>query len=563
MAGMQIHIFRIPQNIRSLRRLRQIVNVLIKHGFGHVIDRLRLRKYLPFRKRIFRSRQERLIEDTYPSVARRICLVLEELGPTFIKLGQLLSSRPDLVPPELVRELKNLQDRTNPFPYEAVRATIEEDFSRPLEKLFVDFEPEAFASASVAQAHRASLPTGEKVVVKVKRPDIDTVIETDLDILISLARLVEKYMPESRIYNPTGVVNEFSRSIRKELDFTIEAFQTDRFFSSFKDIDGVRTPRVYWEYTSPRVLTLETIDGIRVDEVEKIESLGLDKKEIARRVVDIFMKQIFEFGFFHADPHSGNLFVLPSGDIALVDFGIVGRLDREVLLGLARIMVAVNEFETEKVIEELLRLDPGNYQVNVKGLRRDIVEFIDQYFHIPVVRIQAENFIHELISIAGRHGVRLPPDFVLLAKTFLIIGGMAHQLDADFNIMESVRPFARRLLVKRMHPQHLIADLSRSVYEIAELVRVLPGQLSRVMNHLQEGKITVKVSGNSFQSDDHSRQNGGGKHLALGFICAALLIASSIIITASQNNDVFFSMAIGGYILAAFLGLVVLRSEFF
>lgn len=540
-----------PLTPRDLHRLRQIANVFIKHGFGYLVESLNLQRYLSLGKRIvtFKRGPESLKESQY-SIAERGRMVLEELGPTFVKLGQILSARSDLIPPDFLREFGKLQDDVPPFPFPEVRKIIEEQFASSLEQLFSHFEENPLAAASVAQVHRASLPDGRKVIVKVQRPGIASKIKADLDILLFLAPLAERYILRSRLYRPVEIAKEFAGALRRELDFTVEANYTDRFYRNFKEDDTLRIPQVYWDLTGERALTLEIIEGIKINDIEALDGAGLDRKKIALRGVNIFLRQIFEHGFFHADPHPGNFLVLDNEVIGLIDFGIVGRLDEETLRSLSNMLISLLSHDLSRLGDEFINLGLSPEEIDRRDFKADLLEFVDSYFGIPLKRVRAENFINDMICLAGKHGIRVPRDFVLLGKTVFIIGGIGRQLDPDFDFLKAAKPFAYNLIKKRLHPRKLFLNSVRTLSEISSLLESFPGQVSQVLKKFRQGEFKLTIEHKGLEEVIQGR-NKSSNRLTLGLVITALFIGSSFLI---QLPGVIFWGGVAGFALAGLLG---------
>ncbi len=550
-----------PLTPKDLQRLRQIANVFIKHGFGYLVESLNLQRYLSLGKRIitFKKGAESLKKDKH-SIAERGRIVLEELGPTFVKLGQILSARSDLVPPDFLKEFSKLQDDVPPFPFPKVRKVIEDQFELSLEQLFSRFEETPLAAASIAQVHQASLPDGREVIVKVQRPGIVPKIKSDLDILLFLASLTERHIPRSRLYSPVKVAEEFATTIRRELDFTVEANYTDRFYRNFEEDDTVRIPQIYWNLTGERVLTLERIKGIKINELEALDKAGLDRKKIAVNGVNLFLRQIFEYGFFHADPHPGNLLVLENEVIGLVDFGIVGRFDEETLHAMANMLISLTSHDLDRLSDEFINLSFSSGEVNRRSFKADLLEFVDSYFGVPLKNIRAERFINDMIRIAGKHGMRMPRDFVLLGKTVFILGGIGRELDPDFDFLTVARPFVYDLIKKRLRPRKLFLNSVRTLSEIASLLESFPRQVSRTLRKLHQGEFKVVVEHKGLEETIHGRDRANNR-LALGLITTALIIASSFLL---QSQGAIFWGGIAGLALAGLLGIwlvvAILRS---
>ncbi|MCD5401540.1 AarF/ABC1/UbiB kinase family protein, partial [candidate division NPL-UPA2 bacterium] len=457
-----------------------------------LIESLDLERYLSLGKRMlpFKKRPEGLKRDKY-SIAERGRMVLEELGPTFIKLGQILSARSDLIPPDFLREFSKLQDEVPPFSFPEAKEVIEGQFGLPLEQLFSHLEENPLAAASIAQVYRASLPDGREVIVKVQRPGIAPKIKADLNILLFLAPLAERHIPRSRPYSPVRIAEEFATTLRRELDFTTEANYTDRFYRNFEEDDTVRIPQVYWDLTGERVLTLEMIEGIKINDLEALDRAGLDRKKIALRGVNLFLRQIFEHGFFHADPHPGNFLVLDNEVIGLVDFGIVGRLDEETLRSIANMLISLISHDLDRLGNEFINLSLSSEEFDRRSFKADLLEFVDSYFGLPLKCIRAENFINDMLRLAGKHGIRVPHDFVLLGKTVFIIGGIGRELDPDFDFLRVAKPFAYDLIKKRLHPRKLLLNSVRTLSEMSSLLESFPGQVSQILRKFRQGEFKL------------------------------------------------------------------------
>jgi ubiquinone biosynthesis protein len=399
---------------RRLRRYRQISRTLVRYGFGFLVQQARPRRFLLRRR----------AAPPTPPPARYLVQALEELGPTFVKLGQILSTRPDLVPPEFVVELARLQDQVAPFPFAEARELIEGELGASLEQCFASFEAVPLAAASLSQVHAATLPGGVEVVVKVQRPGIEEIISTDLDILRDLARLAEEQVPELELYDIPSMVEEFAHTLRGELDFRREGHNADRFRRNFADNPMLYIPRVYWKLSTRRILTLERIRGIKIDDLEALEAAGLDRHFLALHATEIVMQEVFEDGFFHADPHPGNLFALPGEAIAAMDFGMVGRLARPLREQMVPLFTAVVRRDAEAIVEHLLRLSIVGRGVDRAGLRRDLEWLLQKYAGRPLSEVRANEVLEEALPIVFRRRLRLPNDLWLLSRMLGVLEGL-------------------------------------------------------------------------------------------------------------------------------------------
>ncbi|MCX6356450.1 MAG: AarF/UbiB family protein, partial [Candidatus Aureabacteria bacterium] len=399
----------------EIARFRQVMAVLFRHGFGYFVYELKLGEHLPFVNRLMK-RQE-LARPL--NIAERLRLAFEELGPTFIKFGQLLSNRVDLIPPDVIRELVKLQDHAAAFPADTARAIISSELGRPPAEVFASFDDVPVAAASIAQVHRAILAAGDRVVAKIQRPGIQKQIATDLNILDAIAAGLERYMPESRVFCPVDLVRLFRKTVSRELDFIVEGRNTERFRRNFTDSPDIYIPKVYWDLTTATVLVLEDIDGVRVDDAARLDEMEVDRRELALKGARAFLKQVFVDRFFHADPHPGNFFVLPDDRLALMDFGMVGRLDSELLEEVANVLMAVAEWDAARAARHILKLRVSDEEIDEESFRSDLAYLIEEYAGRPLKEINLGHVINETIAIAARYRIKMSPDLVLLGKAIV------------------------------------------------------------------------------------------------------------------------------------------------
>jgi len=553
----------LERTYRNLQRMRQIINVLIKHGFGHLIEQLNLTSLVSLGKRVLLFKKPGLEDAPSLTVPERLRLVLEELGPTFVKLGQLIASRPDLAPVEIAEEFKHLQDEVAPVPYEEIRQLIEEELGGAVGQVFAEFDPEPVAAASIAQVYRAKLVTGEDVILKVQRPGIETVIDNDLGILFYLAQLLEKYVPELRLYRPVDVVEEFARSIRRELDFVLEASNAERMRENFRGDKTVYIPKVYWEYTSRRLLTLERIEGIPIDEVERITAAGLDRKEIAVKGCRAFLRQVFEFGFFHADPHAGNILVRADGTLGFLDFGIMGRLDERHMTHIANVFFALINRDYERLVDEYLAFGVVDPEVDIDRFRNDMIDFIEPYYGQPLKRIPVSSVFTQGTRLMVKYRLKTQPDLLLLGKMLVFVEGIGRQLDEDFNLLEISRPYAAALLKKRFDPRRIFRGVSRNVAEFADLLKVMPRQVQLLLAKAVRGELEIGHAELGTKDLERVLRQSYNR-LAFALVISALIIGSSMILQSDRGPYLFGYPALGvvGYCLAAVVGFWLLISMY-
>lgn len=556
-------IFDLPRKYKNFIRLRDIVNVLIRHGFGHLIQRFHLTGAKAFIRRIlfFKKPLAKTKDLTFPI---RFRLVLEELGPAFVKFGQLISSRPDLFPLELIEELKKLQDDVPPVSFREIRQVIEEEFKKPINEIFLYIREKPDAAASIAQVHQAKLLDGQEVIVKVQRPGIIQIIDRDLDVLSYIAKFLDRYVPELRIYRPQGIVDEFSKSIRKEIDFLAEATNAQRIKDNFGTDTKVFIPQVFWDYSTRRVLMLEQVRGIRVDDVEQLTKAGLDLKKIARNGCDAFLKQVFEHGFFHADPHPGNILVLKDGTIAFLDFGIVGRMSPGLLTHVANVFICIIERDYDRLIHEYLMVGIVTAETNVDQFREDIIDFFEPYYGRTLKNLPVGLIFTRTIQLMAKHHIQTPVELILLGKTVVFIDGIGRQLDQDFNLLEQSRPFAADLMKQRVNPKRMAETATKSFSELLELMKILPGQSQILLTRMLRGDLEVRLINEELVQllrDFKSSIN----RIYLGTIISSLIVGSFIIVAMDTPPHLLGLpvIALFGFLIAIFLSLWVWFSKFF
>ncbi len=546
---------KIGQKIRDIRRLNQILRILTKHGFGFAIQQLHLNEHAIGRG-IIKTRMLRRFTEPPESRAVRLRKVLEELGPTFIKLGQTLSVRPDLVPLDLCYELSKLQDRVPPFGYEDVKKQIKESFGSYPEKIFASFDPVPFAAASLGQAHRARLKTGENVVVKVQRPDMRKMIETDIDILYTLAQLANRYMHDIKIFDPISIVDEFSRVITKEIDFTYEAHNIDKFCKNFKESTTVQIPRVFWEYTKHKVITTEEITGIRMSDYLTQPHSDEEKKAVAANGANAILQQIFIDGFFHADPHPGNLFILPDNAAAFVDFGIVGRLDEDTRDVVVNLLIAVSTKNINGIIKALEMLGSVAEEHSLRDFKHDISDFVERFYDIPLKQIEISTILPQAVELMTRHKLKIPPQFHVMIKALATMDGVARQLDPDFNTIAHTRPFVERLVHERHDPKRIYKNVALYSSELLDILKVIPKDTYEIIKKIKTGTLKIEFEHQGL-SKFIAEMDKSSNRISFSLVISALIIGSSLIIMANKGPLVYGFPVLGilGFVFAGLLGL--------
>lgn len=542
-----------------VKRYREIVNVMIRYGFGYLLDRFGLRPFRSFKEKLTRPKpiREQLL---FLSEAERLRLALEELGPTFIKFGQILSTRHDLIPEEYINELSKLQDRVPPFEYAEAKKVIEKEFGKNIEEIFSSFDPVPIAAASIGQVHHARLSEGDEVAVKVMRPEIEKIIETDLFILMSLARFIEKHVKESKFFNPVGFIEEFSRVMRQEIYYTHEAKNADKFYKNFAGSTTVKIPKVYWKYTTKHILTHEFLEGIKISDIAKIEASGLDRKNISTNLANAYLKMIFEDGFYHADPHPGNLLVSREGAIIFLDFGMAGYIDPLLRENLVNMMIATQRNDIELLIETLDEMGLIS-DIGSPSLRINLEEFINKYYSMYAKFIDPTEFLRDLIDVLIKSGGRFPTNVMLLSKTLIIRDEISRKLDPEQNFAELVEPYVKKIIEERSKVSYIINETEKTLLDFARMIKSFPRRVNHLLIKAEKGKLKIELEHQGFESLIEELDITSNR-LSFSMIISALIIGSSLVIQTRMSPNLFGVPLLGilGFFIAGFLGLGLLYS---
>ncbi|MDD2272076.1 MAG: AarF/UbiB family protein [Desulfuromonadaceae bacterium] len=543
----------INRNIRSIRRYLNIVRVLSTHGFDQALEMLGLADVVVRSRRLFRRPMPDIARLT---AAERMRLALEELGPTFVKLGQILSTRADVIPQAFVHEFEKLQDNVPSFSFAEVLIQISTGLGAPVEHFFAEIDPVPLAAASIAQVHRARLLTGEDVVIKVRRPGIVEVVEADISALMALAGLAERHVPGSELYDPVGIVREFARTIRREMDFSREGHTIEKFRDNFGKTPWMYFPRVYWEQSSRAILTMEYIAGVKISERGKLLEQGLDPALLAHRGADCFLEMVLDHGFFHGDLHPGNALILPDNVICLLDYGIVGRLDDDLKKFLTDILAAIVNRDMDEVVSLLLFAGDISDNLDIRALKRDLFNFIDGYYEIPLQDIEVGRMLMEFIEIITLYNIRISPDLMMLAKSLVLVEGTGRMLDPAFDMVEHLRPFIVKALRQKYSPLRISRDVNQILSSYLNLARNIPRDLKEIINRINRNKFKIDLEHrglDKFTADFDRSIN----RLSTSMILAAMIIGSSIIMQTDKGPKVmgFPVLAFMGYTVAGVVGL--------
>jgi ubiquinone biosynthesis protein len=479
----------IGKRIRHLKRYRDVAKVLARHGFGYLLEEIGLIQMLSLPKRLFTEWEE--IDPL--TMGERIRQVLEELGPTYIKIGQIASTRADIIPEEILKELVKLQDSVAPFSFEDVQRTVEDELGAPLEEIFATFNKTVIAAASIGQVHLAQLKTGERVAVKVQRPNIKALIETDLEILLDLASLAENRMVRMERLQLRDVFEEFAKSLRNELDYTIEARNSEKISKQFREDLTIHIPDIFWDYSTSKILTMEYVEGIKLNQFAEIEKRGYNRKDIAEHLVKALFHQVLIEGFFHGDPHPGNIFIMNGRVLSFIDFGMVGRLTQDMKNNFASMVIAMMRQNTESMIQAILRIGIIPEDVNLTLLTKEVDDLREKYVDVPMSRISLAGAIGDLLEVAYQHQIRIPADFTLLARCLLILEGIVEKLDPTLSIMDMAKPFGLRLLKERYRPKTIAERVWHNFSDYSDLLVDLPKQMKVLMRDMLRGRIHLDV----------------------------------------------------------------------
>jgi len=520
-------------NYAKLKRSRQIITVLAKYGLDYFIDKSKTR-LLERIKRVPKNYK-------FVSLPERIRLSLEELGPTFIKFGQILSTRPDFLPPDLIKELEKLQDQVPPFDSFTAKDIIKRELKKPIDELFKELNPVPIAAASLSQVHKATLLDGETVAVKIQRPDIKEVVALDLEILEDLVEIVDKRLGSGWVYHPKLMIKEFKRAILKEIDFTNEAHHFEKFRINFEDIDYVKVPKIYWDMSTTEILTMEFIDGIKVSKITEDRYKDIFRpKEVAKRGAEIVLKQIFEDRFFHGDPHPANIFILPPSVIVMLDVGMVGYIDTNIATNGAKLLRAIIDKDLDSIMRSLEILDMLDGKFDQNLLRQDFMELIERYVGISLKELNFGKLMQDVVKVIVQHNLVLPTNVALMIKSLSIVETTGRQLDPDFNAVLIAEPFINKLLIKEFYPDKLFKKSSKFIQDSVSLVE----QLHRGLENLT--RIIDRST----------------SRMSLSIIIAGIIVGSSLIVRADVGPSIFSYPVLGvaGYIVASIMGFILIIS---
>lgn len=550
----------VRRTVAHLVRYRHIMAVLIKYGFEEVAGIFARRLKVGIGSKGLPTLERQVIAQT--SLARRVRLAMEELGPTFIKLGQLLSTRPDLLPVEYIDELEHLQDQVSPEKLERIRREIHRQLGDWPEKLFERFDPVPIAAASIAQVHRARTHDGHEVVLKIRRPGIVKTLHTELEILQDLAGLLKKRRLTPETFDPVRMVREFSEAVAKEVDFANERRNQQRFLRNFAEDATIHVPQVFEDYCTEGILTMEYIDGIKPSQIDQLRQAGLDPKLIAARGADFVFKQVFDYGFFHTDPHPGNFLMMADNVLAPLDFGQVGRLTRQDRMLLQYLVLAIVDNDVMRILHGLERSEMIEDETDMVELTRDLEELLSSYAGLPIKDIPFREAMTRMFDIIRRHHIVPPRDFTLMLKSLMTIESFATALDCEFEIIEQLKPYARKFTAEELSPQRLFRQVGAAARNARDLAARLPEDAAAIISKFRRGRFKIHIHHEHLEELEQTLDNSSNR-ISFAVIIAALLVGSSLLVAQDGNVLGLISLeALGviGYLTAAFIGIWLIVS---
>ena len=552
----------IGKKYKSITRYNQILGVLVRYGFEDLVQHLEEKKRLTFLKRLIPKKA--ISHAMKFSKWEKIRLVCEELGPTFVKFGQILSNRPDLIPMDLTFELEKLQDTVPPMSKMDARTMVESELGDSVENLFAWFEPQCFASASMSQVHKVTLHSGKRVALKIQRPDIKTIIIEDIKVMYGIAEILEKRMPSLQNFDPIGLVKNFEEAILKELDFINESINIQRFYNNIiNDPDRNQfayCPKVYQEYTTSKVLAMELIEGTKIDRVQELKEKEINTKVIARRLSTSFFKQIFEYGFFHADPHPGNLFVLPNRHICYLDFGMMGSILPRDVHTFSQLFLAVTQKNVGKIILSIQELSNTTVILNMRQLEFDLNEFVEKTYVRKVHKNEMSTILIDLKDIIIKHGLKVPTHFYLFARSLVTLEGVIQKLDRELEQFDIAQPFLVKNLSRNFNLVKIGEKVVNSIYEMSNYMEYFPRDLKNAVRKINSGHIKVDLTHKGIDHIVHTFQRIT-RQLIAAFIIAALIIGSTlfVLVNATPLWRGISVIGIIGFLIALIIGFGMVR----
>ena len=546
------------QTIRNLKRIRQITNILLKYGFEDIVANTPLKAIIPASRRLARLRGESIVHKyTRPELAR---MAAEELGPTFVKLAQILANRPDIVSEEYQHEFEKLQSQVAPFPTEQVKKIVEKELKKPLEELFLDFSEEPLGSASIGQVHKAKLQNGKDVVVKVQRPDVAAKVMTDLAIIKDIVKRADKFFKSQGFYNIMDIVVAFEKSIKKELDYTNEARYIDQFRTYYKDYKNFYVPKAFLEYTTRQVMVLELIKGCKITDVNQLQKWGHDPTKIAEVGMDIYLTQIFQHGYFHADPHPGNILIQEDGTICLIDFGMVGKLTKNDRFAFAGVLIAMAQKNPSEMARNFKKLSIDSEIEDEKVFENALAELIDDFVSLDVNQSSMSDMAARLQEIIRDFRLKVPGGVFIILRALTILEGIGKTIHPNFQTYEFFRPYGVKIFLDQYSPQNIAEDALNTGRNFAGFLNDFPREVREILKKLRKGRLHVETELSGYEPAIHSITKAI-RFLALSIIIVGLLLSSALVTSVKTSN--ISTISIIGFSFAGLLMIVLLVKSLF
>jgi ubiquinone biosynthesis protein len=540
----------VKEDRNNLKRLQEIIKVLSKYEFGYLVEKIKLKHKIPL---VSPSYDYESLEELDETTPERLRLVLQELGPTFIKLGQTLSTRPDLVGRKIANEFAKLQDDNPAIEFDIIRGVVEQELRSPMDKIFSTFDAEPLGSASIGQVHSAVLKSGERVAVKIQKPGVEKFIRSDISIMQFLAKRIDSYVPQFKIYNVPDIVEEFKRSILKEIDYENEAMNLKRFSYNFKDDETVHVPKLYSKYSTLKVITMELVIGKKISDITEAE--GFDLKLIAERGAVSYFKQVIDYGFFHADPHPSNIYILNDNVVCYIDFGMMGVLDEEFKQNLAELIIYFIDNNVNGMINQLKYMDMIDEQyVDTKSLKYDLTDMMYKYYGTELNEVHGG--MNDLINLMRKYHVTMPREFVLLARGIGMVEETGEKLDPTFNAVLVCKPIIKQVIRKKLTPLNFVDYVKKNIIEMEHVLKNVPLTITKTLYKLEEGEIRIKI--------EHEGLERITNKLSVALILSALLIGSSLIMTTDNGILMikFPYLGVLGFVISAILAIFLVISIF-
>jgi len=545
-------IYELIKNHQHRKRLEEIVRVFAAQGFGYLISKIKLSRHLPFTQRL----RARIVKEQQTSPAVRLRQAFEQLGPTFIKFGQLLSLRPDLIPTEYVTEFEKMQDKVPIVPFSQIKPALESELQQPLNKVFSSFNQKPIASASMAQVYKAKI--GNKIVaVKVQRPGIKETIKTDIELMYKIAELLEKQVPELSRYHLPALIHEFERWTIKELNFKIEAHYAERIAANNKAVTALKIPEIYPQYSTERLLVMEFIEGIPLHDIPQLRKKGINIRMVLKNGFEIFLKQVFIDGLFHADPHPGNMLVLKGGKIGLIDFGIVGQFDKKLKQNTLDLFRAIINSDYEDAAAILLRMSP-EANIDKEALLAELKEVFEQFQYAPIKDIKVSPILTSILSLINKNHLKVPIEFVLFEKTLITLEGVALKYQPDLHVFTEARSTLDKFLDHTYFAKQILQKTSRKISEYKELAEVFPETALELLQKAKQFKLNINVEDKEVRDLTSEIERSSG-NVSLGVIIAALIVASALMMQTSVSAYIYSA----GFVLAGILALWLIHRTIF